>query len=78
MAQQLQSLHGNITAENSIRYVSSIVQSGSLLVVYYDHPNDLVYISNARASYEQGPEHAYERLLKLIFVLFFFYAYKVL
>lgn len=61
MAQQLQLLHGNITAENSIRYVSSIVQSGSLLVVYYDHPNDYVYIANARASFEQGPQHAYER-----------------
>lgn len=63
MGRQLNSLHGNITAENSIRYVSSIVQSGSLLVVYYDHLNDLVYISNARASDETGAEHAYDRLI---------------
>ena len=63
MGRQLNSLHGNITAENSIRYVSSIVQSGSLLVVYYDHLNDLVYISNARASDETGAEHDYDRLI---------------
>jgi hypothetical protein len=61
MAQQLSLLHGNITAENSIRYVSSIVQSGKLLVVYYDHSNDLVYIANARASDESGPEDAFDR-----------------
>jgi hypothetical protein len=62
MAQQLNSLHGNLTAENAITYVTSIIQSGSLLVVYYDYPNDLVYIANARASDETGPDDAYDRL----------------
>lgn len=66
MGKQLMALHGNITAENSIRYVSSIVQSGSLLVVYYDFPNDLVYIANARASDEGGPKDAYDRYFKIL------------
>lgn len=70
MGRQLNSLHGNITAENSIRYVSSIVQSGSLLVVYYDHLNDLVYIANARASDETGAEHAFDRLIPHSLILF--------
>lgn len=61
MSKQLNSLYGNITAENSIRYVTAIMQSGSLLVVYYDFPNDFVYVANARGQSETGPKSAFDR-----------------
>lgn len=61
MAQQLNQYYGNVTAENSIKYVTSIVQSGSLLTIYYDFSNDLVYIANAKGDGESGPEHAFDR-----------------
>lgn len=66
MSKQLNSLYGNITAENSIRYVTSIIQSGSLLAIYYDFPNDHVYIANARAANETGPSSAFDRLFFII------------
>lgn len=61
LAQQLTSLYGNLTAENSIRNVTSIVQTGSLLVTYYDFNQDTIYTSNARGSKERGPDNAYDR-----------------
>lgn len=62
LATQLMSIYGNITAENSIRYVTAIEQSGSLMTVYYDFYYDYVYIANARADNESGPLDAYDRL----------------
>ena len=61
LAQQLTSLYGNLTAENSIRNVTSIVQTGSLLVTYYDFNQDTIYTANARGSKERGPDNAYDR-----------------
>ncbi|CAF0785636.1 unnamed protein product [Brachionus calyciflorus] len=61
MAGQITKLYGNLTTENAIRDVTSIVQTGSLLVTYYDFENDVIYTANARGYEEEGPENAYER-----------------
>ena len=61
LAQQLRKHHGNLTAENVIRDVVSIEQSGSLHIAVYDLTEDMVYIANAKASYESGPLDAYDR-----------------
>ncbi|XP_061188063.1 prolyl 4-hydroxylase subunit alpha-2-like [Saccostrea echinata] len=60
LGNQLQKYHGNITVENTIRDVVSIVQSGDLQVAIYDLTKNLAYLSNAKASYESGPAYAYE------------------
>lgn len=78
LAAQLKSLYGNFTAENAIRYVTSIVQSGSLLTIYYDFPNDFVYIANAKAINETGPSNAFDRLMNFflnLILLFGLYLY---
>jgi hypothetical protein len=64
MAAQLKSMYGNITAENAIRNVTSIVQTGTLTAVYYDYSKESVYIANARGKNESGAEFAYDRLEK--------------
>ena len=61
MARQLNVLHGNLTAENAIRNVTSIVQTGSLITAYYEFAYDTVYIANARGTNETGPDDAYDR-----------------
>lgn len=63
MAAQINSLYGDLTAENCIRNVTAIVQSGSLLTIYYDFPNDFVYIANARSDNESGPANAFDRFI---------------
>lgn len=63
---QLSSLHGNLTAENAVQYVSSITQTGNLRmcyianlswrldicldVAYYDLTGMKMYVANARRS----------------------------
>ena len=61
LARQLTSYHGNITAENTIHNIVSIVQTGDLHVAVYDLPNEILYVSTARANNESGPLYAYER-----------------
>ena len=61
LAKQLTSLYGNLTPENAIKNVTSIVQTGSLLITYYDFPRDTIYTSNARGANESGPENAFDR-----------------
>ena len=61
LSKQISKLYGNLTAENAIRDVTSIVQTGSLLISYYDFRNDIVYTANARGDSEQGPKNAYDR-----------------
>ena len=61
MAKQLNVLHGNLTAENAIRNLTSIVQTGSLITAYYEFEYDTVYIANARGHNETGPDDAYDR-----------------
>lgn len=48
LARQLVQYYGNITVENAIRYITPIVQTGSLIVSYYDYTRNLVYTANAR------------------------------
>ena len=47
LADLLQAQWGNITAEYLYRYVSPVLQTGSLHVAVYDYKNKLMYISNA-------------------------------
>jgi len=61
LAQQLTKLYGNLTAENAIRYVTSIVQTGSNTVTYYDYTHSLLYAAYAAATGENGPPYAYDR-----------------
>ena len=61
LAKQLTALHGNLTAENTIRNVVSIVQTGDLHIAIYDLPNEVLYVANAKADYETGPPMAYDR-----------------
>eukprot|EP00698_Gefionella_okellyi_P017176 TRINITY_DN4986_c0_g1_i1.p3 TRINITY_DN4986_c0_g1~~TRINITY_DN4986_c0_g1_i1.p3 ORF type:complete len:206 (-),score=55.57 TRINITY_DN4986_c0_g1_i1:38-655(-) len=62
MAQQLNSLHGNITAENAIRHVTAIVQTGNLHIAYYDLHAQQLYVANARRSdVTAGGQYAYDR-----------------
>ena len=62
LAQQLDNLHGSITAENTISHIVPIVQTGDLHVAVYDHHNQTLYVANARADGETGPNMAYDRL----------------
>ena len=61
LAKQLMALHGNLTAESTIREVVSIVQTGDLHIAIYDLPNEVLYVANAKADYETGPPMAYDR-----------------
>lgn len=70
LGKQLTKHHGNITVKNTIRDVVSIVQTGNLQVAVYDLTKNLAYLSNAKSSYESGPQYAYERFMKNFFVSF--------
>ncbi|XP_070543586.1 protein dcd1A-like isoform X1 [Ptychodera flava] len=61
LGRQLKKYHGNITAENTIRDVVSIVQSGDQHAAIYDFKNNLMYVANARKDGASGPEYAYDR-----------------
>ena len=61
MAKQLNAYHGNITAANTIHYIVPIVQTGDLHIAVYDLPNQVLYVANARADSETGPDMAYDR-----------------
>eukprot|EP01006_Ploeotia_vitrea_P021341 TRINITY_DN53706_c0_g1_i2.p1 TRINITY_DN53706_c0_g1~~TRINITY_DN53706_c0_g1_i2.p1 ORF type:complete len:391 (-),score=214.95 TRINITY_DN53706_c0_g1_i2:109-1281(-) len=61
LARQLNAYHGNITAENTIRYITPIVQTGNLHVAVYDLADNVLYTANARGDGESGPEMAYDR-----------------
>ncbi len=66
LAKQLNAYHGNITAANTIQYVVPIVQTGDLHVAVYDLPNHVLYVANARADDETGPNMAYDRLVQAL------------
>ena len=68
LAQQLKKHYGNLTAEVVIRDIVSIEQSGSLHIAVYDLTQNLVYIANAKASYESGPLDAYDRCGWFVFL----------
>ena len=58
---QLKSLHGQLTPENTISHVVPIVQTGNLHIAAYDLSDKIMYIANARGKGESGPEFAYDR-----------------
>lgn len=57
----LQTQHGNITAANTIRNVIPISETGNLHAAIYDLTNLNMYVANARAPGESGPDNAYAR-----------------
>ena len=61
LARQLKANYGNITAENVIRDVVPIVQTGDLHIALYDLTDQLLYTANARADSESGPRNAFDR-----------------
>lgn len=63
LGQQLNSLHGNITAQATISHIVPIVQTGDLHVAVYDHRNQTLFVANARADSETGPNMAYDRFV---------------
>ena len=66
LATQINSMYGNLTSENAIRNLTSIVQTGSLLTTYYDFEIDSIYTANARGQNETGPDNAYDRLMHFL------------
>jgi len=58
---QLAYYHGNITAENTIMNVTSIVQTGDLHIAVYDLTKMIVHTANARRDGASGPLNAYDR-----------------
>ena len=63
LANQLNTLHGSITAEVTISDILPIVQTGDLHVAIYDHQNENLYVANARGDGEEGPSMAYDRYI---------------
>jgi len=63
LARQLQTLWGNITPENGILNITSIIQSGDNFCTYYDltPTNPSMYVAFASARNTTGPANAYDR-----------------
>lgn len=61
LSDQLVALHGDITAENTIKHIVPYVQTGDVHIAVYDHYNMLMYVANAAADDESGPPNAYDR-----------------
>ncbi|XP_077989372.1 protein dcd1A-like [Glandiceps talaboti] len=61
LGRQLQKYHGNITAENTIRDIVSIVQTGDLHIAVYDLTSNVMYVANAKKDHAAGPKNAYDR-----------------
>jgi len=61
LAKQLNTVYGNITAENVIRDIVPIVQTGDLHIALYDLTNEVLHTANARADSESGPLKAFDR-----------------
>jgi len=61
LAKQLENYHGQLTPDVTIHDILPVVQSGDLHIAVYDLQNELMYVSNARADKETGPDMAYDR-----------------
>ncbi|XP_065920265.1 protein dcd1B-like isoform X4 [Dysidea avara] len=61
LAKQLDNYHGQLTPDVTIHDILPVVQSGDLHIAVYDLQNELMYVSNARADKETGPDMAYDR-----------------
>eukprot|EP00051_Salpingoeca_urceolata_P026450 m.477358 g.477358 ORF g.477358 m.477358 type:complete len:444 (+) comp20814_c0_seq1:1427-2758(+) len=59
--EQLQKHHGNITAENTIRDITAITQTGDLHIAVYDLTNMILHTANALKDGGKGPKLAYQR-----------------
>jgi len=58
---QIQKFYGNITAENTLREITSITETGNLHIAIYDLTNMIVHTANARRDGAQGPLNAFQR-----------------
>jgi isopenicillin-N N-acyltransferase-like protein len=61
MGELLTMFYGNITAYNTITYISPIEQTGSMYSVVYDFANMFMYVSNASPYINGASLNAYER-----------------
>ena len=61
LAHQLRAYHGTLTAETTLRHVTSYVRTGDLHVAVYDHEAQDVYVATARPTGADGPLPAYQR-----------------
>eukprot|EP01112_Ceratiomyxa_fruticulosa_P015062 TRINITY_DN4384_c0_g2_i2.p1 TRINITY_DN4384_c0_g2~~TRINITY_DN4384_c0_g2_i2.p1 ORF type:complete len:435 (-),score=78.13 TRINITY_DN4384_c0_g2_i2:66-1370(-) len=61
LGQQLQKFHGNITGENTLRYITPIVQTGSLHIAVTDLTSQIMWLSTARPDGWTGAQYAYDR-----------------
>eukprot|EP01104_Vermistella_antarctica_P001315 TRINITY_DN1136_c1_g1_i1.p1 TRINITY_DN1136_c1_g1~~TRINITY_DN1136_c1_g1_i1.p1 ORF type:complete len:445 (+),score=107.23 TRINITY_DN1136_c1_g1_i1:158-1492(+) len=61
LAHQLQKFHGNITALNTIKYITAQVTTGDLQCSVYDLSNQFLYVSYAAGTNATGPAMGYQR-----------------
>lgn len=61
LASRLNYYYGNITAENTIYGITSIVQTGDVHIGIYDLTDSILYVSFAAAVNQTGPPMAYDR-----------------
>jgi len=57
----LQAQYGKITPQNTIQNIISMSETGDLHAAIYDLSNLMMYVANARAPNETGPDNAYQR-----------------
>jgi hypothetical protein len=61
ISHQLQAFHGNMTAENTIRHITSYVQTGDVHAAIYDHADMVMHFSVAAKTGVGGPPQSYAR-----------------
>lgn len=61
LAERINFYYGNITAENTIYGITSIVQTGDVHIGIYDLTDNIMYVSFAAAVNQTGPPMAYDR-----------------
>jgi isopenicillin-N N-acyltransferase like protein len=64
LAKQMLRFHGNVTAENTMKYINSGVQTGSMHVAVYDLTAQLMFVSFERppsSNDTSSPKNAYAR-----------------
>jgi hypothetical protein len=59
--QQITYQYGQLTAESTIRNITSVSKTGELHAAIYDLTDTIMYVANARATNETGPLEAYDR-----------------
>jgi len=61
LVERIQTLYGNITAENIVRQLVSYTGTGDLHLAVYDFKRMYMYVSNAQVKGSPGPANAYDR-----------------